>query len=175
MTYYTASMPLRRVCVLCGSSTEAPAEYAEVAARVGRLLAENSIAVVHGGAAPGLLAALADAALAAGGMVMDAPPEEWPDLCDGFLALPGGVDTLEELFRVWGTDSPRERQKPCGLLNTADYYTALLRAVDDAGVERFVRETQRGMLIVDRDPAALLLAMAEFRPPETRRYQPPDW
>lgn len=175
MTYYTASMALRRVCVLCGSGTPAPAEYEEVAARVGRLLAENAITAVHGGAATGLLTALADAALAAGGTVMDAAPDEFPDLCDGFLALPGGVGSLEELFRVWSIDPPHERQKPCGLLNVADYYTALLGSVDDASVERFVRETQRGMLIVDRDPAALLLAMAEFRPPETRRYQPPDW
>jgi predicted Rossmann-fold nucleotide-binding protein len=174
-------MPLRRVCVLCGSGASAPAEYAGTAAQVGRLLAENAIVVVHagafaeGGSGEGLLGALAGAALEAGGKVMGAPEDELAELCDGFLALPGGLETLDELFRLWGADPPVERQKPCGLLNIADYYTTLLRSVDDAAVERFVKETQRGMLIVDRDPAALLLAMAEFRPPETRRRGPPDW
>ena len=190
-------MPLRRVCVFCGSSPGARPEYAEAAAAVGRLLAEQSITVVYGGASVGLMGVLADAALAAHGRVIGVMPEamaslehahrgltelrivasmherkaEMADLADGFLALPGGLGTLEELFEIWTWGNLGYHQKPCGLLNIADYYTSLLKFVDDMVVERFVRETQRGMLIVDRDAASLLRAMADFRPPETRRLE----
>lgn len=188
-------MALRRVCVFCGSSPGARPEYAESAAAVGRLLAENGIGLVYGGASVGLMGTLADAALAAGGQVIGVIPESlvqeeiahagltelqvvgsmherkaaMADLSDGFLALPGGLGTLEELFEIWTWGHLGQHQKPCGLLNTAEYYTSLLKFVDDMVVEKFVRETQRGMLIVDRDPATLLRAMADFRPPETRR------
>lgn len=89
---------------------------------------------------------------------------------DGMLALPGGVASLQELLDRW-TDGPGSlAATPCGLLNTGDYYTALLRTAADATMDQFVRETQRGALIVDRDPAVLLRALADFRPPETRRH-----
>lgn len=188
-------MPLRRVCVFCGSNSGARPEYAEAAATVGRLLAQNGLTLVYGGASVGLMGTLADAALAAGGEVIGVIPESiadreishpgltrlqvvatmherkaaMADLADGFLALPGGLGTLEELFEIWTWGHLGYHEKPCGLLNIADYYTSLLKFVDDMVVEKFVRETQRGRLIVDRDPDALLRAMADFRPPETRR------
>jgi hypothetical protein len=193
-------MPLRRVCVFCGSSPGARPEYAEAAAAVGRLLTAQSMTLVYGGALVGLMGVLADAAIGAGGTVIGVMPESladreishpgltelhvvptmherkatMADLSDGFLALPGGLGTLEELFEIWTWGHLGYHEKPCGLLNIADYYTSLLKFVDDMVVEKFVRETQRGMLIVDRDPAALLQAMGEFRPPETRRLQPRD-
>ena len=188
-------MALRRVCVFCGSSPGARPEYAESAAAVGRLLAENGIGLVYGGASVGLMGTLADSALAAGGTVIGVIPESlvkeeiahpgltqlqvvasmhdrkaaMADLSDGFLALPGGLGTLEELFEIWTWGHLGHHQKPCGLLNTADYYTSLLKFVDDMVVEKFVRETQRGMLIVDRDPATLLRGEEVRHPPETRR------
>jgi len=91
------------------------------------------------------------------------------ELSDGFLALPGGIASLEDLFAIWTWGG--FHQKPCGLLNRADYYTGLLHTPNDALLDRYVRESQRGMLIADRDPAVLLRAMADFRPPETRRFQ----
>lgn len=191
---------LRRVCVFSGSSAAARPEYGDAAARVGRLLAENALTLVYGGASGGLMGLLAEAALGAGGRVIGVMLEEpvekesahpgltelrvvptvherkvqMADLSDGFLALPGGIGTLEEIFEIWTWGQLGFHQKPCGLLNTAEYYTSLLKSVDDLAVERFVRETQRGMLIVDRDPEALLRAMADFRPPETRRLAPRD-
>ena len=96
------------------------------------------------------------------------------ELADGFLALPGGVDSLQGLFVLLTSGRARDAEPPCGLLNVDDYYTGLLKTADDLTVERFIRETQRGMLIVDRDPDALLRAMADFRPPETRRLFPRD-
>jgi uncharacterized protein (TIGR00730 family) len=193
-------MPLHRVCVFCGSSPGARPEYADAAGAVGRLLAGSGITLVYGGASVGLMGVLADATLQAGGRVIGVIPRalvnqeiahtgltelrvvesmherkaEMADLSDGFLALPGGLGTLEELFEIWTWGNLGYHQKPCGLLNTSEYYTSLLKFVDDMVVEKFVRETQRGMLIVDRDADTLLRAMAEFKPPETRRLQPRD-
>lgn len=190
-------MPLRRVCVFPDKNPEAGPEQRDAAASVGRLLAENGLTLIYDGSAEGAPGAMADAALAAGGRavgvvpaaVADGTPSHpgltelqvvagiaernavLADLADGFLALPGGLGSLDELFEIWTWGHLGYHDKPCGLLNRADYFTGLLRSVDDSLVERFVRETQRGMLIVDRDPEVLLRALAEFRPPETRRFQ----
>ena len=190
-------MPLRRVCVFPDKNPETGPEQREAAASVGRLLAENGLTLIYDGSAKGAPGAMADAVLAAGGRAVGvvpaavadgtplhpgltelqvvAGPEErnavLADLSDGFLALPYGIGSLEELFQIWTWGHLGYHEKPCGLLNRADYFTGLLRSVDDALVERFVRETQRGMLIVDRDPEVLLRALADFRPPETRRFQ----
>jgi uncharacterized protein (TIGR00730 family) len=193
-------MPLHRVCVFSGSSLGARPDYADAASAVGRLLAASGITLVYGGASIGLMGVLADATLQAGGRVIGVIPRalveqeiahtgltelrvvesmherkaEMADLSDGFLALAGGLGTLEELFEIWTWGHLGYHQKPCGLLNTSEYYTSLLKFVDDMVVEKFVRETQRGMLIVDRNADTLLRAMAEFQPPETRRLQPRD-
>lgn len=193
-------MPLRRVSVFPDPNPAAGPEQRELAAAVGRLLVEEAITVIYDGTSRGAGGALAEAVLAAGGRVVGVvaesdgdPTSSHPgltelqvvcgseeqhaalaDLADGFLALPGGLQSLEELFSLWTWGQLGSQEKPCGLLNLRDYYTALLHAVNDQLVERFVRETQRGMLIVDRDPAVLLRAMAEFRPPETRRHSFPD-
>ena len=146
-------MPLRRVGLLSGSSLGGRPDYAEAGLEVARLLAENGIAVVYDGGTTGLEAATAE-------------------LADGFLALPGGLETLADLFEM--LSRPGAAGKPCGLLNTGDYFTSLLRSEGDEVLTRFVRESQRGMLIVDRDAGALLRAMADYRPPETRRLEPRD-
>jgi hypothetical protein len=193
-------MPLRRVCVFCDPDPHAGPEHRELAASVGWLLADNGITLVYGGATQGAGGALADAVLGAGAgaiaviVASDTPPSEMPagltelqvassieernatlaDLSDGFLALPGAFGSIEELLAVWTWGQLGPHEKPGGLLNRADYYTGLLRTVSDVVLERFVRETQRGMIVVDRDPAVLLRAMADFRPPETRRLFPTD-
>jgi predicted Rossmann-fold nucleotide-binding protein len=148
MAYYTASMPLRRVCLFAWSGPGARPEYAEAAELVARLLSEHAITVVYDGAPAGLTDLHADRA-------------------DGFLALPGGLGSIGELFEAWGR--PGAAEKPCGLLNAANYFTTLLQSENDEVLDRFVRETQRGMLIVDRDAGELLRAMADYRAPETRR------
>jgi predicted Rossmann-fold nucleotide-binding protein len=83
---------------------------------------------------------------------------------DGVVALPGGLPTLDGLFDHLG-----DEDAPCGLLDTSQYFTNLLKTATDATIDRFVRETQRGRLIVERDPRALVQAMTEYQPPETRR------
>jgi predicted Rossmann-fold nucleotide-binding protein len=83
---------------------------------------------------------------------------------DGIIALPGGVPALDVVM-----DQLDGNDRPCGLLNSSDYYTDLLKTTSDSVVDRFVRESQRGRLIVQRDPAELIQAMADYQPPETRR------
>ncbi len=190
-------MPLSRVRVLAPPAEPDRPSYADAATHVGRLLADNGLTVVYPGGSAGLAGLVATAAIARGGRVegvvaredlpRDPPPPGLAELvvaeeasvrdgqlssrADGMLVLPGGVSRLEELFEIWSTD-PAEQ--PCGLLNIDHYFSALLGTVSDAILERFVRETQRGMLIVEREPEALLLAMASSRPPETRRHERRD-
>lgn len=164
-------MPLHRLSVLGGNGPAAQAEHLEAADQLGALLAENGITLVYDGGVQGPLGALADAVRTAEGRALAVGPDELVELGDGFLALPGGPATLQQLFAT-GLPEHGNDAKPCGLLNTADYFSGLLRTGDDAVLERFVRETQRGRLIVERDPAALLRALADYRPPETRRQGP---
>lgn len=161
-------MPLRRLSVLGGSDPAAGAEHLEAGTALGRLLGENGITLLYDGVADGPIGALVAALTTAEGRVLETSRDDLAEQGDGFLALPGGPTPLEEIF---ATCLPARggAEKPCGLLNTADYFSHLLEAVDDAVLERFVRETQRGRLVVERDPAALLRALADYRPPETRR------
>jgi uncharacterized protein (TIGR00730 family) len=193
-------MTMRRVFVLGGSGLGANPAFVSAAEAVGRLLAENGLRLVYSGGGQGLSGTLAEAALARGGAVegivvrteleRDPPRPGLTELvvadseqerdamlvarADAVLALPEGMSSLRPLRAICGPEQPLGRQKPCGLLNTADYYTALLRGADDDLLELFARESQRGLLIVERDPAALLRAMADFRPPETRRLERRD-
>ena len=197
-------MTMRRVFVLGGAGPGANPAFASAAETVGRLLADNGLRLVYSGGGQGLSGTLAEAALARGGavegivarsdlegdppragltelIVADTEPERDAMLvarADAVLALPGGMSSLRPLQAICGPDQPQGRQKPCGLLNTADYYTGLLKGADDDLLELFARESQRGLLIVERDPAVLLRAMADFRPPETRRLErreDPEW
>jgi len=161
-------MSLRRLTVLGGGDPAARAEHLEAATRLGALLAENGVTLVYDGGTQGPIGALAAAVHAAEGRALVAASEELGELGDGFLALAGGSLTLEQLFAA-GLPERGGDGKPCGLLNTADYFSGLLKTEADAVLERFARETQRGRLIVERDPAALLRALADYRPPETRR------
>lgn len=168
-------MPMRRVAVFAGSAAPLAPPYADAAIRVGRLLAENGITLLTEGVMTGLEELLVESAREAGGAVVLLPRD--PTLvekADGFLALPQGLANFDELFQLWSWQNPADPEKPTGLLNVAGYFTALLENESDEAVERFVRETQRGMLIVDPDPESLLRAMADFRPPETRRLQARD-
>ena len=189
-------MTMRRVYVLGGSGDGALPAFGFAAEEVGRLLADNGLRLVYSGSGRGRSGALAEAALARGGAVegiiaradlqRDPPRAGLTELvvaeteaerdamlrarADAVLALPAGMQSLRELEPICGTGSGAG-QKPCGLLNTGDFYTGLLKTADDDMLELFARESQRGMLIVERDPATLLRAMAEFRPPETRRLE----
>jgi uncharacterized protein (TIGR00730 family) len=181
---------MRRVCVFCGSSPGARPAYAEATAEVARLLVEDGIGVVYGGGQVGLMGVLADTVMAVGGEAIGVMPRALVDreighteitelrvvesmherkalmaeLSDAFLALPGGAGTLEELFEVYTWAQLGLHHKPCGLLDVEGYYDGLVGFLDHAVRERFLREDHRTMLMVDRDPRALIDRLREFEP-----------
>ena len=187
---------MKRICVFCGSSLGARPAYREAAALLGRTLAKRHIGLVYGGASVGLMGILADAALDAGGSVIGVIPEAlaekeiahedltalrvvgsmherkavMADLSDGFIALPGGMGTLEEFFEIVTWAQLGLHGKPCGLLDVEGYFTPLLTFLDRAVEERFVKEVHRGLLLVAAGPAALLDAFAKHRAPVAEKW-----
>ncbi len=178
---------MKRVCVLCGSSVGRRAAYARAARTLGKTLAERSIGLVYGGAGVGLMGAVADAAAAAGGEVigvitpdladivghggvrlervagMHQRKARFSELADGYIALPGGFGTADELFEALTWNQLRLHDKPTGLLNVDGYFDHLLDFLRHAEAERFIRPEHRQSLLVEADPAALLDAMAVYR------------
>ena len=182
---------MKRLCVFCGANAGRDPIYREAARALGTLLAEEGIGLVYGGASIGLMGAVADAARAAGGEVIGVIPRAlmkreiahagladlrvvgsmherkalMAELADGFIALPGGVGTLEELFEVWTWVHLGLHHKPCALLDVAGFYSGLARVLDHVDGEGFLREGVREMLLVERDPAQLLTSMRAWRAP----------
>jgi uncharacterized protein (TIGR00730 family) len=182
---------MKRLCVFCGANAGRDPIYREAAQALGSLLAQEGIGLVYGGASIGLMGAVADAARAAGGEVIGVIPRAlmkreiahvgladlrvvgsmherkalMAELADGFIALPGGVGTLEELFEVWTWVHLGLHHKPCALLDVAGFYSGLARFLDHVDGEGFLREGVREMLLVERDPAQLLTAMRAWRVP----------
>ena len=175
-------MSIRAICVFCGSSSGANPAYAHAAQALGQLLAERGITLVYGGGAVGLMGIVADAALAAGGEVIGVIPQSleraevghkgltrlevvdgmharkarMAELADAFIALPGGLGTLEEPFEVWTWAQLGYHSKPLGLLETNGFYAKLIGFLDHLVDESFVRQQHRGLLQV-RDSAQALL------------------
>ncbi|HEX9903724.1 MAG TPA: TIGR00730 family Rossman fold protein [Propylenella sp.] len=187
---------MRSLCVFCGSNAGASSTYAEAALALGALVAERGLRLVYGGAAVGLMGTLADAALAAGAEVVGVMPTAlvdreivhpgltelrtvssmherkalMADLADGFLALPGGAGTLEELFEIWTWGQLGHHTKPVGLLNVAGFFDRLLAFLDHQCRERFVRQEHREMLLVGTDPRALLDRFDRYQPPRVSKW-----
>ena len=177
---------MKRVCVFCGSSAGGRPSYGDAAAQLGRTLAERRIGLVYGGASVGLMGVLADAVLKAGGSVVGVIPEAlakeevvhdgltalrivgsmherkavMAELSDGFIALPGGMGTLDEFFEMVTWAQLGLHRKPCGLLDVEGYFAPLLAFLDHAVKERFVKETHRALLLVAAEPGVLLDAFA---------------
>lgn len=183
-------MHLRSICVFCGASPGANPIYAEAAAELGRSLAKAGVTLVYGGGEVGLMGVVADAAMAAGGEVIGVIPQSLQDseighkgltrlevvsgmharkarmaeLADAFIALPGGLGTLEELFEVWTWGQLGYHGKPLGLLEVNGFYGKLIGFLDHLVEERFVRSTHRSMLQVRETPAELLEALSSWQP-----------
>ena len=174
--------PLRRVCVFCGSSTGVLPDYTEAAHRLGALLAQRGIELVYGGGSVGLMGAVAEATLTAGGRAIGVIPEKlqalelgksdltelrvvpdmhtrkrtMADLSDAFIALPGGYGTMEELFEAVTWTQLAYHRKPVGLLDVAGYFQPLLQFVGHMVDQGFVRPLHAPLLQHDQDPASLL-------------------
>ena len=179
---------LRRVCVFCGSKPGARPEYADAARALAATLVAAGIDLVYGGGRVGLMGVVADAVLEAGGEVIGVIPDHMSDreiahygltdlrivgsmherkalmyeLSDGFVALPGGLGTLEELFEITTWSQLGLHAKPTGLLDVAGFYTPLVGFLDQLVTEGFVNERHRRLLRVAADPAGLLELLAAF-------------
>lgn len=182
---------MKRVCVYCGSSLGRRPAYLEAARALGRLLARRGVGLVYGGASVGLMGAVADAALAGGGEVLGVIPrrleereighrgltklhvvgsmherkQKMADLSDAFIAMPGGMGTLEELSETLTWSMLGLHAKPLGLLDVDGYWKPLETFLDHAVTEGFLRAEHRALVLSDADPARLVDRLAAWTPP----------
>jgi uncharacterized protein (TIGR00730 family) len=187
-------MSLRSICVFCGASTGNNPIYREAAEQLGHELATRGIRLVYGGGAVGLMGVVADAAMAAGGEVIGIIPQSlqtseighsgltrlevvdgmharkarMAELSDAFIALPGGLGTLEELFEVWTWGQLGYHAKPLGLLEVNGFYTKLSGFLDHLVTEGFVRPPHRAMLQRSESPEELLELLANWKPSQPK-------
>jgi uncharacterized protein (TIGR00730 family) len=176
------------ICIFCGSSDSVHADYISAAWTMGRVLAESRLRLVCGGGRTGLMGAVADGALSANGEVigvsipsmntkalahdgltrLEVPPNmharkaRMHELSDGYIAMPGGFGTFDELFETLTWAQTGAHEKPVGLLNVNNYYVPLLAAIDHAVNEGFIFKEHRDTLFCDPDPNKLLSAMTKY-------------
>lgn len=187
---------MKRVCVFCGSSPLTGSKYSQTAKELAENLVERNIGLVYGGASIGTMGIIADAVLHAGGEVIGVMPQLMMDreiahqgltemrlvksmherkalmaeLSDGFIALPGGLGTLEELFEALTMSLLEIHRKPCGILNVHGYYQKLIAFLEYAETEQFIKKENRSILIVEEDPGTLIQKFLEYEVPEIKRW-----
>ncbi len=187
---------MKRICVFCGSSAGNRPEYRACAGELGAELTRRKIGLVYGGGNVGLMGALADAVLKAGGEAIGVIPEHlmsreighkqltklhivrsmhdrkalMADLADAFVALPGGFGTLEEFFEVLTWSQLGLHVKPCGIVNVCGYYSPLLAMLDHAVEERFLKPQNRALVLAREGPAELLEALQQWRPLHVEKW-----
>ena len=187
---------MKSICIFCGSNYGTREAYKAAAEAAGAAVAARGLTLVYGGAHVGLMGAVADAALGAGGKVVGVMPRAliekevahdgltelhevgsmherkalMADLADGFVALPGGAGTLEELFEVWTWGQLGYHRKPVGFLNVDGYFDQLIAFLDHQCDERFMRMEHRRMLIVRADAGELLDDFENYRPPQVEKW-----
>lgn len=187
---------IKRICVFCGSSPGRDPLYMKAAEETGRAIAAGGFGLVYGGGSVGLMGRVADAALAAGGAVHGVIPKalfdreldhkglteifvvntmherkaKMSDLSDAFIALPGGIGTIEEFFEVMTWAQLGFQKKPCGILNAGGYYSDLISFMDHMTAERFIRPEHRGIMLVDDDPARLIGRIVAYKPDFTEKW-----
>src|SRR5450830_419728 len=191
---------MKNICVYCGSSPGRLEAYAIGARALARALVDRNLGLVYGGAGIGLMGLVADTVLQLGGRAVGVIPEAlarkevvhkglselhitqsmherktmMAELSDGFIAMPGGIGTFEEIFEIWTWSQLGIHTKPCGLLNVAGYYDALTTFLDHAATEQFLKPQHRSLLIVEHEPAALLDRFASYQPPSVQKWLDPD-
>jgi uncharacterized protein (TIGR00730 family) len=187
---------IRSVAVFCGSNFGTAPEHAAAAAALGRLIAQRGLTLVYGGTHKGLMGVVADAALAAGGSVVGVINQRLherghlharltrheiaPDmrtrkarmaaLADAFVALPGGLGTLEELLEAATLTQLGDHHKACAALDVRGFYQPLRALLQSATAEGFLKAEHRDMLIIEADPARLLDALVAWTPPTVTKW-----
>ena len=187
---------MKAICVYCGSSPGRLDVYASAARALGHAMVERNLGLVYGGASIGLMGLIADTVMQLGGRAVGVIPKGlarkevvhrhltelhvtqsmherktlMAELSDGFIAMPGGIGTFEEIFEIWTWAQLGIHAKPCGLLNVAGYYDALTTFLDHAAAEQFLKPDQRSLLMVEQQPQALLDRFASYQPPSIRKW-----
>ena len=191
---------MKNICVYCGSNPGRLPEYRDAARLLGYEMAGRGLGLVYGGASIGVMGAVADAVLERGGqavgvipyslatkevshdgldelIVVDSMHErkaKMAELSDGFIALPGGWGTIEEIFEMLTWAQLGFHEKPCGLLNVATYYDQLFAFLENAIEQQFVKEEYRPMIIMDEAPAVLLDRFDHYRAPQVKKWIGPE-
>jgi uncharacterized protein (TIGR00730 family) len=181
---------MNRICVFCGTNPGSRPEYGAAARELGQILAEQGIELVYGGASVGIMGELADSVHEHGGHVTGIIPQQlmekeaahtgipnlivvasmhqrksqMADMSDGFIALPGGIGTLEGFFEILTWAQLGIHAKPSGILNVAGYFDGLTRFLDHAVQEGFLLPEHRGAIIMEADPPSLLKRMQAYTP-----------
>lgn len=184
---------MKRICVFCGSSPGANPAYIEMARQLGRSLVKRNLGLIYGGARVGLMGEIAKTVNELDGEVIGVIPRElfekevafvglsdlrvvetmherkahMAELADGFIALPGGLGTIEEFFEVLTWGQLNFHQKPCGLLNVAHYYDRVIDFLDVMLDQQFINSDHRQMVLVEENADALLDRFAGYRPPQS--------
>jgi len=186
---------MKRICVFCGASAGKKKVYIEAAEILGRVLAKKKISLVYGGGKVGIMGHLAKACLDSGGEVIGVIPQklyDWglaymrvtrlhvvgsmherkammSELSDGFIALPGGLGTIEEFFEALTWAQLGIHRKPCGLLNTGHYYDKLIDFIDHSVEQDFLEAVYKDMIQVDEEPDALLKKFSLYEAPKASK------
>ncbi|WP_042166579.1 TIGR00730 family Rossman fold protein [Paenibacillus gorillae] len=187
---------MKSIAVFCGSRNGASEVYVKGAKALGKELAKRDIALVYGGASVGVMGAVANSVMEAGGRVIGVMPAfldkreiahkslseliivesmherkaKMAELSDGFITMPGGPGTMEEFFEIFTWAQLGLHQKPCGLLNINGYYNPLIELFNHMTAEQFMEEKYRRMTLVDEDPSALLEQFYSYEPPALKTY-----
>lgn len=187
---------MKSICVYCGSNLGATDVYQNAAQQLGEALADQNITLVYGGASVGIMGVVADTMLARGAKAVGVIPQALLDkevghtglselhvvksmherkklmeqLSDGFVAMPGGMGTLEEIFEVLTWAQLGFHNKPCALLNVAGYYDHLLKHLQGSVSEGFIRPEHTKMLLTEEDPQSLIAQMLAYQPPTVSKW-----
>ncbi len=194
------NLQMKRICVYCGSSPGKLPEYRDAARTLGHELAARGIGLVYGGASIGVMGTVADAVLEKGGEAFGVIPyvlatrevahrglnelfvvnsmherkAKMAELSDGFIALPGGWGTIEEIFEMLTWAQLGLHEKPCGLLNISAYYDHLFTFLEHAIDQRFVQQEFRPMIMMDQSASALLDRFRDYRAPQVKKWIGPE-
>jgi uncharacterized protein (TIGR00730 family) len=194
--YIGRTIRMNKICVFCGSNHGGRAEFTEAAKKLGHSLADRNIELVYGGGKVGIMGEIADAVLDKGAKVIGVMPgflvkkevahsglsdlkivetmherkNLMAELSDAFIALPGGLGTIEEFFEVVTWAQLGIHKKPCGLLNVCGYFENLIMFLDNAVSEKFLREEHRQMIFIHESPEHLLDQFESYKAPTVTKW-----
>lgn len=187
---------MKNICVFCGSSPGKGVKHLVAAQKLGNVLVKENLRLIYGGGNIGIMGEIANTVLQYNGEVTGVIPEDlvareaalkdvteliivdsmherkakMQELSDGFIAMSGGIGTLEEFFEIWTWAQLGIHSKPVGILNIDGYYDLLIEFIYNSVKNEFVNENNLKMIVIDSDPENLIRKMKDFKPPEVRRW-----